>query len=87
MCVSTQLSFEMNGGQGKIIYIDTEGKLKRLVHLFLILTFCYFSTILQGNFRPERIEAIAERFGLDAEQTLDNIIICRVYTHEEQMGE
>jgi RecA/RadA recombinase len=63
MCVSTQLSFEMNGGQGKVIYIDTE-----------------------GNFRPERIESIAERFGLDAEQTLDNIIICRVYTHEEQMG-
>ena len=41
MCVTTQLSFEMNGGQGKIIYLDTE-----------------------GNFRPERIEAIAERFGL-----------------------
>jgi RecA/RadA recombinase len=30
----------MNGGQGKVIYLDTE-----------------------GNFRPERIEAIAERFG------------------------
>ena len=25
MCVSTQLSFEMSGGQGKVIYIDTEG--------------------------------------------------------------
>jgi hypothetical protein len=22
----------------------------------------------------------------DAEQTLDNIIICRVFTHEEQIG-
>jgi meiotic recombination protein DMC1 len=62
LCVTSQLSFDMNGGQGKVIYLDTE-----------------------GNFRPERIEAIAERFGLDAEQTLDNIIICRVYSHEEQM--
>lgn len=40
----------------------------------------------EGNFRPERIESIAERFGLDAEQTLDNIVICRVFSHEEQMA-
>lgn len=53
----------MHGGQGKIIYLDTE-----------------------GNFRPERIECIAERFGLDVEQTLDNIIICRIFSHEEQMA-
>lgn len=63
LCVTSQLSFDMHGGQGKVIYLDTE-----------------------GNFRPERIESIAERFGLDAEQTLDNIIICRVFSHEEQMG-
>lgn len=62
LCVTCQLAFESKGGQGKIIYLDTE-----------------------GNFRPERIEAIAERFGLDPEQTLENIIICRVYSHEEQM--
>ena len=50
LCVTSQLSFEMKGGQGKVVYLDTE-----------------------GNFRPERIEAIAERFGLDSEQTLDNM--------------
>jgi len=63
ICVTSQLSFEMNGGQGKVIYLDTE-----------------------GNFRTERIESIADRFGLDAEQTLDNIIVARVFSHEEQMG-
>lgn len=63
LCVTCQLAFENSGGQGKVIYIDTE-----------------------GNFRPERVEAIAERFGLDVEQTLDNIIVCRVFSHEEQMG-
>jgi meiotic recombination protein DMC1 len=62
LCVTSQLSYQMHGGQGKIIYLDTE-----------------------GNFRPERIESIAERFGLDVEQTLDNIIICRIFSHEEQM--
>ena len=64
LCVTSQLSFDSGGGQGKVVYLDTE-----------------------GNFRPERIEAIAERFGLDVEQTLDNLIICRVFSHEEQMGE
>lgn len=63
LCVTSQLSFAMGGGQGKVIYLDTE-----------------------GNFRPERIESIAERFGLDPEQTLDNIIVSRVFSHEEQMG-
>jgi len=62
LCVTSQLSFSSGGGQGKVIYIDTE-----------------------GNFRPERIESIADRFGLDAEQTLENIVVCRVFTHEEQM--
>jgi len=61
--VTSQLSYAMGGGQGKVIYVDTE-----------------------GNFRSERIEAIAERFGLDVEQTLDNIIVARVFSHEEQMG-
>lgn len=63
ICVTSQLSFGMKGGQGKVIYLDTE-----------------------GNFRPERIESIANRYGLDPEQTLENIIVSRVYTHEEQMS-
>lgn len=62
LCVTSQLSFQMKGGQGKVVYLDTE-----------------------GNFRPERIVSIAERFGLEANETLDNIIVCRVYSHEEQM--
>ena len=62
LCVTSQLSFAMHGGQGKVIYLDTE-----------------------GNFRTERIESIADRFGLDVEQTLDNIIVARVFSHEEQM--
>lgn len=63
LCVTSQLSFDMNGGQGKVVYLDTE-----------------------GNFRPERIESIAERFGLNVEDSLDNIYVCRVFSHEEQMG-
>jgi RecA/RadA recombinase len=42
----------MKGGQGKVIYLDTE-----------------------GNFRPERIESIAERFGLDAGEHILSCVV------------
>ena len=38
----------------------------------------------EGTFRPERIVKIAERFGLDPEEVLNNIIYARVYTSEYQ---
>ena len=62
LCVTSQLGYDIGGGQGKALYIDTE-----------------------GNFRPERIQAIAERYGLDADGCLENIIHCRAMTHEQQM--
>ena len=40
LCVTAQLPYDLGGGNGKVIYIDTE-----------------------GTFRPDRITAIAERFG------------------------
>ncbi|CEL92076.1 unnamed protein product [Vitrella brassicaformis CCMP3155] len=38
----------------------------------------------EGTFRPERITKIAERFGLDAEQVLENIAHARAYNVEHQ---
>ncbi|PVH33590.1 hypothetical protein PAHAL_8G027700 [Panicum hallii] len=38
----------------------------------------------EGTFRPERIVPIAERFGMDANTVLDNIIYARAYTYEHQ---
>lgn len=38
----------------------------------------------EGTFRPERIIKISERYGLDAEQVLNNIVYARVYTTEFQ---
>lgn len=40
----------------------------------------------EGSIRPDRIGQIAAtRFGLNAEEVLDNIAIARVYNHEAQM--
>jgi meiotic recombination protein DMC1 len=39
----------------------------------------------EGTFRPERIPAIAQRFGVDPQEVLDNILYARAFTHEQQM--
>lgn len=39
---------------------------------------CFIDT--ENTFRPERIKSIAERFDLDPEIALDNIIVARAYT-------
>ena len=62
LCVTCQLPINQGGGEGKAIYIDTE-----------------------GCFRPEKIAAIAERFGLNADDVLDNIAVARCHNTDHQM--
>ena len=62
LCVTAQLPIANGGGNGKVVFIDTE-----------------------GTFRPDRILAIAERFGVDGNAVLDNIHYARAYTHEHQI--
>jgi len=40
----------------------------------------------EGTFRPERIIPIANRFGVNADQVLDNILYARAYTSEQQVS-
>lgn len=51
----------MGGGEGKALYIDTE-----------------------GTFRPERLLAIAERYGLNGSDVLDNVAFARAYNTDHQ---
>lgn len=39
----------------------------------------------EGTFRPDRMRPIAERFGMDPDGVLDNIIYARMHTHDQQM--
>jgi RecA/RadA recombinase len=57
LSVTAQLPKSQGGGQGKVLFIDTE-----------------------NTFRPERIKSIAERFDLDPEQVLSNIMVGRAFT-------
>ncbi|KAJ0400150.1 hypothetical protein P43SY_007169 [Pythium insidiosum] len=62
LCVTCQLPVDRGGGEGKALYIDTE-----------------------GTFRPQRLVAIAERYGLDGDSVLDNVAFARAYNSEHQM--
>eukprot|EP01095_Lingulamoeba_sp_RSL-Kostka_P017816 TRINITY_DN9499_c0_g1_i1.p1 TRINITY_DN9499_c0_g1~~TRINITY_DN9499_c0_g1_i1.p1 ORF type:complete len:339 (+),score=127.71 TRINITY_DN9499_c0_g1_i1:42-1058(+) len=61
LCVTCQLPYEQGGGEGKALYIDTE-----------------------GTFRPERLMSIAERYGLDGNDVLDNVSVARAYNSDHQ---
>ncbi|KAF2484270.1 Rad51-domain-containing protein [Neohortaea acidophila] len=62
LAVTCQLPFDMGGGEGKCLYIDTE-----------------------GTFRPVRLLAVAERYGLNGEEVLDNVAYARAYNSEHQL--
>ncbi|KAL4442072.1 hypothetical protein ABPG77_011333 [Micractinium sp. CCAP 211/92] len=61
LCVTCQLPVDMGGGEGKALYIDTE-----------------------GTFRPQRLVQIAERYGLNAQDVLDNVAYARAHNTEHQ---
>eukprot|EP00850_Spirogloea_muscicola_P010578 SM000062S19964 [mRNA] locus=s62:578413:588150:- [translate_table: standard] len=61
LAVTCQLPLDKGGGEGKALYIDTE-----------------------GTFRPQRLLQIAERFGLNGSDVLDNIAYARAYNTDHQ---
>lgn len=61
LAVTCQLPIDQGGGEGKCLYIDTE-----------------------GTFRPERLLAVAERYGLSGQDVLDNVAYARAYNSDHQ---
>lgn len=39
----------------------------------------------EGTFRPERLLAVAERFGMDGNEVLDNVACARAYNSDHQL--
>lgn len=61
LAVTCQLPIDMGGGEGKCLYIDTE-----------------------GTFRPTRLVLIAQRYGMNPDDCLDNVAYARAYNTEHQ---
>lgn len=62
LAVTCQIPLDMGGGEGKCLYIDTE-----------------------GTFRPIRLVSIAQRFGLDPDDALNNVAYARAYNADHQL--
>ena len=62
LAVTAQLPVDLGGGEGKCLYIDTE-----------------------GTFRPERLLAISERYGLSGKDVLDNVAVARAFSTDHQV--
>lgn len=79
LAVTCQLPFDMGGGEGKCLYIDTEG------------TFRYDSAHEGSRVdpnkcrRPVRLLAVANRYGLSGEEVLDNVAYARAYNSDHQL--
>lgn len=61
LCVTCQLPAAQGGGEGRALYIDTE-----------------------GTFRPERLKAIAAKYGLDPNDVLENVAYARAFNSDHQ---
>ncbi|GCE97137.1 recombinase rad51 [Zygosaccharomyces mellis] len=62
LAVTCQIPLDIGGGEGKCLYIDTE-----------------------GTFRPVRLVSIAQRFGLDPDDALNNVAYARAYNADHQV--
>ncbi|KAL9560385.1 Meiotic recombination protein dmc1 [Mucor atramentarius] len=73
LCVQVQLP-EADGG--------ANGKAGTTITTDIVRT-AYIDT--EGTFRPDRIVSIADRFGVDPEIVLDNIVVARAWNSDQQM--
>ena len=78
LCVTTQMPGENGYSGGKVIYLGRN---------CFISGFCLRMLLLdtENTFRPDRLRPIANRFNLDADAVLDNVLYSRAYTSEQQM--
>ena len=69
LAVTCQLPFDMGGGEGKCLYIDTEGTFRFVLHPDVI------AKIMTDSFHsPVRLLSVAQRYGLSGEEVLLSLI-------------
>ncbi|GAB5574255.1 meiotic recombination protein DMC1/LIM15 homolog isoform X1 [Prionailurus iriomotensis] len=85
LCVTAQLPGAGGYSGGKIIFIDTENTLLYLIVRKKIVDSLKVMVQNKGKGRPDRLRDIADRFNVDHDAVLDNVLYARAYTSEHQM--
>lgn len=80
LAVTCQLPFDMGGGEGKCLYIDTEGTFRFVSHPD---AFAKVMTDIPSS--PVRLLSVAQRYGLSGEEVLDNVAYARAYNSDHQL--
>ncbi|KAG1857543.1 Rad51-domain-containing protein [Suillus tomentosus] len=96
--VVTQLPPEMGGASGKVSksFFCNQGKsdVKTRSHISIpkVQWLLFYerqpitdALLVLGTFRPDRIRSIADRFGVDGNMALENILYARAFNSEHQM--
>ena len=81
LCVTTQMPGENGFSGGKVIYLGKSFTPDTLMSSELT----FLSSDTENTFRPDRLRPIADRFNLDQEAVLDNVLYSRAYTSEQLM--
>eukprot|EP00795_Rhopilema_esculentum_P008931 gene8931-16561_t len=86
LCVTAQLPGPNGYGGGKVIFIDTECFEARELnsHEPNSVLKLVSQTVMSQTVRPDRLRAIADRFNLDQDAMLENVLYVRAYTSEHQ---
>ena len=84
LCVTAQRPLDQGGAEGRVIYVDTEGWVNMEI-LSVGFDILLFHSFYAGTFRPQKLVAIAERFQMNPEEVLDNIICARAHNSEQQL--
>lgn len=79
LAVTCQLPFDMGGGEGKCLFIDTEGTFRSAPSPFPV------GGSANKRTRPVRLLAVANRYGLSGEEVLDNVAYARAYNSDHQL--
>ena len=80
LCVTTQMPGDDGLSGGKVIYLG-----RSVTAVFCPVTLILLFSDTEYTFRPDSLRPIADRFNLDQEAVLDNVLYSRAYTSEQQM--
>lgn len=85
LCVQVQLSEEDGGANSKAGTVEISTYNLHIIYIYKLTIFIIAYIDTEGTFRPDRIVSIADRFGVDPEIVLDNIVVARAWNSDQQM--
>lgn len=87
LCVTCQLPLDQGGGEGKALYVDTEGtfrpqRLLAIAERYVRCAVCFARAEVSNQ---QQLTRGVLRYGLNGDDVLDNVAYARAYNSDHQM--